>query len=148
MTPAAELRAAAATLRKRGAEATPGPWDRPLNTRYKHIVTAPKPDGEQGRHLDGRPERVGVVQLNIWWNGSFMRKRGGRDLEWIALANPALAEPLAALLDNAAELYEFGINGCSEDLRDRLEPNVRATVEHELAVARLINRPRDEVTRA
>lgn len=138
-TPVDELRAAAQLLRKRGTEATPGPWHRPLNTRYKHIVTAAKPDDEQGRWLDGRPEQVGVVQLNIWSNGAHERKRGGRDLEWIALASPLLAEPLAALLGDAAEVYAWALERCSPELREELEPRVRAQVEHELAIARAVN---------
>lgn len=105
MTAADELRQAAAKVRETAAKATPGPWERPLNTRYKHIVTAAKPDDEQGQYLDGRPERVGVVQLNIWSDGKHYRKRGGRDLEWIALMSPALAEPLAASLERMADTH-------------------------------------------
>lgn len=61
------------------------------------------------------------------------------DLDWIALVHPGLAEPFAAVLDAAAEMYEWSFASCSADLRDRLEPNVRATVERELAVARVLN---------
>lgn len=126
-TPEQELRSAAAILRETANAATPGPWERPLNVRHKHVVTAAKPDDEQGQYLDGRPERVGVVQLNIWSGGAFMRERGGRDLEWIALANPALAEPLAAWLDRAAD----------HECLDTLVACRDAT--HALEVARTIN---------
>jgi hypothetical protein len=136
-TPADELRAAAAKLRKRGSEATPGPWERPLNTRYKHVVMAPKPDDEQGQYLDGRPERVGVVQLNIWSDGTFMRERGGRDLEWIALVHPGIAEPLANWLDH-----------CVKDLSDSpaigggrfVMCDEPTSVSYALKVARVINK--------
>ena len=46
-TPADELRAAATKLRKLANDATPGPWMRPLNTRYKATVTGPLPEGER-----------------------------------------------------------------------------------------------------
>ena len=122
MSEAEEMRAAASKLRKRGAEATPGPWHRPLDVRNKAVVTAALPEGEEGRYLDGRPERVGVVQLNTWSDGKHMRKRGGRDLEWIALANPGLAAPLATWLESAAE-----------------DSEVIGTDHQALAVARAIN---------
>lgn len=138
-TPVDELRAAAQLLRKRGAEATPGPWHRPLNTRYKHVVTAAKPDDEQGRYLDGRPEQVGVVQLNIWSNGAHERKRGGRDLEWIALASPLLAEPMADQLDAVADQYDadhqFPVRGVACHCWTN-DPMCRTA----LATARAINR--------
>lgn len=68
-----------------------------------------------------------------------MRKRGGRDLEWIALASPALAEPLAAWLDDHAELYEDVFKDLDERFHARVETNARAMVEHALAVARAVN---------
>lgn len=127
MTPVEELRAAAAKLRKRGGEATPGPWDRPLNIRYKNVVAAAKPDDEQGKYLDGRPEQVGVVMLNTWSDGTFMRKRGGRDLEWIALAHPGLAEPLAAWLESWDGI-DFTEDGAMLD-----------DLQYALRIARVIN---------
>lgn len=106
MSPADELRAAATLLRETASKATPGPWERPLNTRYKHIVTAAKPDDELGRYRDGRPEKVVVALIETWSNGAHVRKRNGRDLEWIALMSPAVAEPDADLFDAIADLVE------------------------------------------
>jgi hypothetical protein len=111
------LRKAAAKLRKVAGAATPGPWERPLDVRYKAVVTAALPEGETGRWKsgntpDGQRERVGVVQLNIWSDGKHMRPRGGRDLEWIALANPLLAGPLERLLlTTAAEAERHEAKG-------------------------------------
>jgi len=53
-------------------------------------------------------------------------------MDWIALANPALAGPLAAWLEAAANDL-----GESEDLAYCDEP---ASVRHALAVARAINK--------
>lgn len=142
MTAADEIRRAAAKVRETAAKATPGPWERPLNTRYKHSVTAAKPDDEQGQYRDGRPERVGIVQLNIWSDGRHMRKRGGRDLEWIALMSPDKAEPLAALLEEDAENFDWLIaNAAGRSAEVRQEARVRATeaVARSLALARVIN---------
>jgi hypothetical protein len=54
---------------------------------------------------------------------------------------------LAAVLDNAADVYDFGMEGCSPDLRSLVEPRVRATVAPELELARVTNeameRPND-----
>jgi hypothetical protein len=112
MAIADELREAAALLRKRGSEATPGPWHRPLNTRYKASVRAPLPQGEQGTWRDGIDPDTGerepctVVSAPVWSNGRHYRKRSGRDLEWIALMDPLLAEPLASWLEETATRYD------------------------------------------
>ncbi|WP_242890168.1 hypothetical protein [Actinomadura litoris] len=132
MTPQEELLAAAELVRKRGTEATPGPWERPLNTRYKNSVLAAKPDNEPGRYLDGRPERVTVVMAQTWSSGAHMRERNGRDLEWITLMHPGLAEPLAAWLDDHAD--DHGTHDCFWD--EDYCPALR--------LARAINKPRPE----
>lgn len=104
----ARLRQAAALVRQRAAEATPGPWDRPLNTRRKSSVRAPLPEGERGDWLDGidpstgKREHCTVATIPIWSDGTFARERGGRDLEWIALMHPGVGEALAVLLETAA----------------------------------------------
>lgn len=84
MSPAEELRAAAATLRQTAAKAQAGPW---------------------GVESTGRTWAV----LSYSTSG-FVADLGRKDVpdtlldgEWIALANPALAEPLAAWLDRAAD---------------------------------------------
>ena len=43
-SPSAELRAAATRLRELAEGATPGPWERPLDTRYKNFVMAALPE--------------------------------------------------------------------------------------------------------
>jgi hypothetical protein len=138
-----ELRTAAALIRRRGTEATPGPWHRPLNTRYKHVVRAAKPDDEQGRYVDGRPEEVGVVQLNIWSDGRHDRKRGGRDLEWIALMDPRAAGPLARLMDTLAEDLAAAAKSwpATHEGADPVElVNEPGATSEMLNLARLINR--------
>ncbi len=110
--PADRLREAAGVVRKRATEATPGPWHRPLNTRRKSSVRGPPPEGERGEWIDGIDPSTGerenctVATIPIWSDGTFARKRGGRDLEWIALMSPAVGEALAAWLDDTAATVE------------------------------------------
>lgn len=116
MTPAEELRSAAKLMRERAEAATPGPWERPLDVRYKDIVGAPLPEGEEGRYVSGiipdhatgysgrykgQRERCGVVQCNTMSDGSFVRKRSGRDLDYIAGMHPLVALAVADFLDAA-----------------------------------------------
>lgn len=108
MQPVETVLAAAELFEKRAREATPGPWRRPLDTRHKKEVVAPLPEGERGRYIDGRDidgnrEKVLVVECGTWSNGRHSRRRSGRDLEWIALADPRLGPPLAALMRAAAK---------------------------------------------
>lgn len=89
-------------IEARAGAATPGPWRRPLNTRYKHTVTAPLPDDERGSYLDGidpvtgEREQCTVAAIPIWSNGKHSRQRGGRDLEYIAAMHPEMAKTLVA----------------------------------------------------
>lgn len=106
---AQRLRCAARVLRDRAEAATPGPWDRPLNTRTKSTVWAELPDDEPpGTWVDGiNPttgdrERLVVATIPTWSNGSHVRKRGGRDLTYIATMNPGVGIALANLLDKIA----------------------------------------------
>lgn len=121
-TPAEELRAAAVRLRKIAADATPGPWQRPLNTRYKATVTGPLPEGERGtwiggNHPDtGEREQCTVAMVPTWSNGKHSRQRGGRDLEYIAAMHPAVGLALAELLDTAAEYVAEGAMACPTHL--------------------------------
>lgn len=109
MSAADELRAAAASLRKLATDATPGPWRRPLNTRYKATVTGPLPEGERGNWIDGidpttgEREQCTVAMVPTWSNGRHSRQRGGRDLEYIAAMHPSVGLALADWLDSAAE---------------------------------------------
>ena len=111
-TPVDELRAAAQTLRKLTDDATPGPWHRPLNTRYKATVTAALPEGERGAWLDGidpdtgERERCTVAMVPTRSNGKHSRQRGGRDLEYIAAMDPGVGAALAKLLREVHALHE------------------------------------------
>lgn len=108
-TPAETIRRAVDLMRKRAAEATPGPWSRPLNTRNKAVVTAPLPEGERGTYVGGvdrttgERERCCVVQANTLSNGQHFRKRSGRDLEYIAALHPTVALLLADTWDAIAD---------------------------------------------
>ncbi|MDQ0102320.1 hypothetical protein J2T10_001966 [Paenarthrobacter nicotinovorans] len=83
--------------------ATPGPWDRPLNTRFKAFVTAEMPEGDPSsrwtRNIDneGNRERVTVVSVPVWSTGKFYRPQSGKDLEFIAHAPTDTARLLAAI---------------------------------------------------
>lgn len=61
------------------------------------------------------------------------------DAAWITLTQPALAEPLAAWLEDAAETYEALLEDLPDHYQARIEPMARATAEHALAVARTIS---------
>jgi hypothetical protein len=94
-------------IEERLANATPGPWFRPLDTRSKASVTAQLPDDEPGTFadrldIDGNPERVAVVQCATWSSGKHVRKRSGRDLELIAHAPADLAALVAVVREVAA----------------------------------------------
>jgi hypothetical protein len=116
--PADELEAAATLLRKRATEATPGPWERPLDTRDKAIVGAALPEDEEphswrdgtipeyfgqypgyANRYAGQRERVAVAAASTRSNGRHARKRSGRDLEYIALMDPDVGLTLADLMD-------------------------------------------------
>jgi hypothetical protein len=123
--PADLIRRAAALMRKRASEATPGPWERPLDTRSKSIVGAALPEDEAPREWQngiipetfgqypgytnryaGQRERVSVVQCNTWSDGTHDRKRNGRDLEYIAAMNPLVGLAVADWLDREASLLD------------------------------------------
>ena len=117
---AAMLERAARGMRERAGEATPGPWERPLDVRHKDLVGAALPEDEKPRQWEdgiipdymtsgyvgryrGQRERVGVVQCNTWSDGTHSRKRNGRDLEYIAAMHPGVGLAVAALLEETAE---------------------------------------------
>lgn len=119
------IRRAAALMRKRAQEATPGPWERPLDTRHKNIVGAALPDDEKPRHYlsgiipeefgkhpgyenryAGQRERVSVVECPTSRLGSFERERNGRDLEYIAAMHPGVALAVAEWLEETARRAE------------------------------------------
>lgn len=125
MTPAEELRAAATRVREVAKEATPGPWR--IDAECSDMVISPEPAWTGGPTViagdlhDGTP-------IGDWDN-----------VAWIALTSPALAEPLADLLDDVGDLIDSHpdlarphVDGepCG-DLACRI-------VHHALAVARTI----------
>lgn len=137
MSAVEELRQAAKRLREAAAAATPGPWE--------HVSTLP--DGIRPRWILGPP-----VDPNDPYSAADVLAVTGvmadaladvaepdeiisdGDMDWIALVNPALAEPLAAWLDDTADHYEWLI-----DHGARAETALEQ-VSHGLAVARHINR--------
>ena len=118
-SPAETLSSAAKLMREMARAATPGPWERPLDTRNKDIVGAALPGDEKprswedgiipgyvtggylGRHA-GQRERVSVVHCSTWSDGSHARERNGRDLEYIAAMSPPVALAVADWLDDEA----------------------------------------------
>lgn len=130
-SPAEVLRRAAEKLRKLARDATPGPWERPLDVRNKAIVIAARPDDEEPRQWHdgiipaelashkgptgryaGQRERVSVVQCSTWSDGSHDRKRSGRDLEYVAAMHPEVGKALAALLEREAVLLDAALEFC------------------------------------
>lgn len=123
-SPADTIRRAAALMRKRAREATPGPWERPLDVRGKNIVIAELPGNEPPGHWDdgvipenvtwggleqryaGQRERCGIVSAGTSTTGGFTRKRSGRDLEYIAAMHPQVALAMARLLEYEASLLD------------------------------------------
>lgn len=105
-TPSARLREAAALLREAAAQATVGPWA----LGKKQTVIAPVPGRNWGLKVASDVDDV--------------------DARWIALASPAIAEPLAALLDEAArgaeQLWNALVPG-TVALADGLIPWTEAT---------------------
>lgn len=144
-TPADELRQAAETLRKLATDATPGPWRRPLNTRYKATVTAPLPEGERGSWIDGIDPATGereqstVAMVPTWSNGRHARQRGGRDLEYIAAMHPGVGAALADSLDSAAELAASYPDLARDHNRAACDDYACDLMGRSLAVARRIN---------
>lgn len=102
------LRRAAAKLRETASEAAPGPW---------------AVGGETGNF----PDLVGPV------GGHARIEACVEDAPWIALASPALAEPLAAWLEHDADMLDAFVN------RDKVPlSNALPVVEHALTVARAV----------
>jgi hypothetical protein len=132
-SPADELRAAATKLRETASKATPGPWHTvglPWNHETPYVV-AGHPDPHVGKFVAEVEQVFGDLDEDD--------RDHAPDAAWVALANPALAEPLAIVLEDAAELYEWALERCHPELREQLEPRVRVQVENELAVARALN---------
>lgn len=94
-TPAEELRAAARLLRETASKATPGPWH-DFSTDEDGawpvmVIGAAGPADDRGQDVLIVHETVDEEIVAT------------EDAAWIALASPALAEPLAAVLDDHAQ---------------------------------------------
>ncbi len=91
-------------IRSLHAGITPGPWERPLNTRYKASVTAEMPKGDPASRFrdntdhEGNPERVTIVSVPMWSSGKFFRKQSGKDLAFIAAA-PSMVAHLLGIVE-------------------------------------------------
>jgi hypothetical protein len=151
MTAAETLQRAAKMMRERAEAATPGPWERPLDTRHKDFIGAALPEDEEphtwqggiipeslGQHKGyqyryaGQRERVCVVQCPTDSLGDHARKRGGRDLEYIASMHPGVALAVADWLDDEAE-RAAGMAGYEDS---DAYPLMLDGFRHPLAVAR------------
>lgn len=133
-SPADELRAAATKLRATARKATPGPWqmDGPMwwsEQDCTHTIT------------DQRFRASVAILPRVDEAGD----RRDADAEWIALASPALAEPLAAWLEECAEGLETAARvatrwpdgeGISDPIRFYDEPSSAARA---YAIARVLN---------
>ena len=97
-SPVEELRAAAKVLRETASKATPGPWEiRDGNKASSNVAT--------------RDEHM-VIDGGGWTDGKKAVVYGAAlvaDAAWIALMSPAVAEPLAVLLDEAAKRRESAV---------------------------------------
>lgn len=123
-SPADELRAAATLLRETASKATPGPW------------TA----GGYG----SAGWTVGDIRGDLYIETEDS-EQGKADAAWIALASPALAEPIAAALESAgndlsgAEAAAAKLAHLGEDFDPIEFCDEPASVRAALAVARALN---------
>jgi len=130
-TPAEELRAAVKLLREVADGTTRGPWVcHPTITRddendYAWTICRTICEGTG----DGCEPDCGANVLTTGAEGCEEDNVSGADAAWIALAHPALAEPLAEWLEDTAGDFEA---------EHRTEPEM-SNEFHALAVARVIN---------
>jgi hypothetical protein len=109
-TPAEELRAAATKLRETASKATPGPWRVGGGTS---IGVGIEPHSRGSFAYDAivaeatsEEDRENDVETAFGWDRVVEVGTPAADAEWIALASPALAEPLADLLDSIAAEWD------------------------------------------
>jgi hypothetical protein len=105
MTPAAEILAAARSVRALAEQATPGPWIAapvwsPRSTATSAVYSAALPPGS---------EVVGSTRSNAVVGPT--KKFGGcwrpQDAEYIALVHPVVAAGMATLLEESARAMQF-----------------------------------------
>ncbi|GII84562.1 hypothetical protein Ssi03_25520 [Sphaerisporangium siamense] len=125
MTPAEELRAAAARLRERAEQATPGPWS---VGNDDVIGLGIEQTGRGSFTYDAQIARVledYERDEENYGNRELGTTEG--DARWMALVHPGLAEPLAAWLESWDDVNVSEHGPHLDDWR------------HALAVARVIN---------
>ena len=108
-TPAEELRAAATMLRETAAKATRGPWvyhptiSRHLDTEgAEYAWTICRPLCE----TDGGPACESDCGANVLKTGAEDCEEDNvriEDVQWMTIAHPGIAEPLAAWLEGSAK---------------------------------------------
>jgi hypothetical protein len=110
------LEQAAARLEFTASRATPGLWWRPLRLRSKTMILADIPRDEE-LTSNGR-ENVVVVMVQSLRNGRFMRRRSGRDLEYIAMTGPLVGKGLADILRCVAKEMETTLGQDKEGFQE------------------------------
>ncbi|MER6942521.1 hypothetical protein ABT294_00735 [Nonomuraea sp. NPDC000554] len=126
-TVAEELREAARHIRENARGTAAGPWK-----------AAPvwSPDSASTSAVYSHAYPTGTVESEVVASGQKRYRKGGLrnpcNARWIALMNPDLAEPLAALLEHMADIAEFAA-------KRGLRTAAAGQVEHALAVARVLN---------
>jgi hypothetical protein len=128
VSPAAEVRAAAAKLREKAKLATAGEW-----------TCSPvwSPDSNSTSGVYSRAHRTGTVESEVVASGRVKPGYGGirnpHNAVWVTLMQPAIAEPLAEWLEAVAGGWEKSVE---------ISPggsDVRFSAHPALAVARVIN---------
>lgn len=99
MNPAETLREAARIIRETAQHATPGPWHIAFSRVYPRWVIA-TPEGRESERWATDVIKVSSKEITT------VAAIADADLNWIALANPAIAAPLADLLDAMAAVYD------------------------------------------
>lgn len=122
-TPVEELSTAAARLRETAVRAMPGPWKN-LDDGDRILARKTRVPGKGGWAEEVLPRYVVPEPLNPG------------NAAWIALANPALAEPLAAWLENVTQAYPTLLSVIAEGGQ---EVPARSELGHALKIARAIN---------
>lgn len=117
---AEDLRKAAAKLREMAQGTTPAPWEVFDCELYPRWILG-QPEGDSVYATD--------VAKSYTENGEDGLTVSDADWRWMAFASPAIAEPLAALLDDAADRFDYFCD---------LSNKGHLTLEYELAVARVI----------
>ncbi|KAB8186919.1 hypothetical protein FH608_046370 [Nonomuraea phyllanthi] len=152
-----ELRETAAKLRRVSAGTTEGRW----------VCGQMEEREDYSTQVAVSAEHTLVAEINLSTRDSawrYMRDQAVRDGQWIALASPALAEPLASWLEQAAEEFDREVitdtpecpncgegcaghpdalvhdEGCGNWLADADAPGLRCECfDRPLAVARVLN---------